>query len=780
MTAPSSRLLAALLGLAMSAASDNATLPEFLTWKELQVRQISSKSSCMCANSSTLEGLVKVVGGRLCLPRKAEDTRGLSTTDPRICFPPDYGVGECRMWDAGVGQCATENPEPWCFHIWCFVDPHRCVTGDVSESTFFKTDRGGNLHFSYMTCGLPQGDNPHYSLYVPIHLSVAAILLGAAAPMTAFAGWLFTSRRFPEVLPFGLPWVMMWLTVSLRWAINMLQLHERVPLFPGVKTTDAIFQAVVLFFLLLLAHRVLDMVDAHLKHWRFAKHKEDGQRKELQILESVLLYQKLHMDSWPDIVRRLWLPCYRVNQQVFIFVWVLQVLDVPVLSSWATTGLAGTFALAFLGTVFSFKDDIVAAFILSYEQPFKVADIVSLHTVSNNANGVTAAVAVGFVESLGISHIGIRNFDMRLQYVPTGAFARGTIRNWSARRYKTSHWTLVMSMMTPPEKVKAFRDAAEKALRSHPSCKGDGYIKMCVKALAGGGFELEVICFTKPHADHHTFKLDMNMTFSKLATRLGIHFVWQGISRESAVQSVSAFQCTGAEVAEKPQIEDLLFSGRFTAGLLVGKFKKERWARLARSPEQLPTEASIAFDMIFTLPLTNPVVVADKEIRWTEDHPKLKGELQVVVDVAVLQGIMPRGSIFGGMTEMSVAATVVRKGGQPPGGAKGGTGDSVIVQGAGDTVVASSTSNPRRVAKNGEATWGETLMLGEVELDRPGNEAGSICMLQLVVGRKTSNSHFAVAGLAEMPLLELVQDAWKDQRVKVAIERGDAPHAASA
>jgi len=281
----------------------------------------------------------------------------------------------------------------------------------------------------------------------------------------------------------------------------------------------------------------------------------------------------------------------------------------------------------------------------------------------------------------------------------------------------------------------------------------------------------------------------VNLSFSKLASRLGIEFVWLGISRESANSGVPGFQPPAVDDDTKETCEDLdlLFSGRYMRGNLVGRFNRSRWVPLQRGPGKVCVEAYLSFNLLFTVPLDDATVAGDREVRWTPERRTLKGELQVLIDQAILGTLMPKPLAFGGSAEIIVVATVTRRfqtkgeaqvarestvtcGGKTDDDSGGPPRRSLATVTVFDDIVASCTSQPRRGTKSGDVTWGETLMFGEVELNRPDEDAESRLVLQLEVGRLTMTGRFQVSAMVEKPLIQLVKDAWKDQKVKLVME----------
>jgi hypothetical protein len=77
-----------------------------------------------------------------------------------LCFPSNYGMGQCSSWDHGLGPfCSGDNMSPWCSRDWCFVNETQCKDSKVS---YFKANTfpfgstssclPDDLYFSFETC----------------------------------------------------------------------------------------------------------------------------------------------------------------------------------------------------------------------------------------------------------------------------------------------------------------------------------------------------------------------------------------------------------------------------------------------------------------------------------------------------------------------------------------------------------------------------------------------------------------------------------------------------
>mmetsp|Transcript_87972 Transcript_87972/g.248303 ORF Transcript_87972/g.248303 Transcript_87972/m.248303 type:complete len:362 (-) Transcript_87972:41-1126(-) len=75
-----------------------------------------------------------------------------------VSYPAEIG-GTCRSWDADLHpECKKGEPESWCQHKWCYVDPCSCDLPEVPKVTMYLPEAsftGKSLYYSYETCGSP-------------------------------------------------------------------------------------------------------------------------------------------------------------------------------------------------------------------------------------------------------------------------------------------------------------------------------------------------------------------------------------------------------------------------------------------------------------------------------------------------------------------------------------------------------------------------------------------------------------------------------------------------
>lgn len=817
MSSPSAKVA---IAVAFAWIGSAEAFPRYLTWRELQIENVSTRADCPCATTHSLEHLVIAVGSKLCLPRpdRGVDVGNISLNDPEVCYPVDYGVGYCRMWDAGVGDCASETPSPYCFHHWCYVDPDECDTGDVTESAFFSSPSGGPF-FSYQTCGLPIGNNPYYKVTIPTHRIVISVLLAVGIPGIMH----FAIRRAIKRLQFFKcikgPLMLLAVIITVSWCHDVLLLQQRIPNFPAAESVTWVLESLTLGCLLLIVSFMLRAVNDILRSFQFESHASCSARREVCILKSVLMKHGFaNENTWEDLlVGFLWNGFYSFAQLMLCVVWLLLVLDFPILSGIATSGFLGSSVLVVLIGTLTIKADIMGAIAIGVTKPFRVGDIVSIHAMSNADPNPMSAIAVGFVEKLGLLHVTIRNFDMRRQVVPTHAFLQLTVRNWSVRPYRMHQWRLHVSTRTPATVVGAFRSDVEKVIKSHPGCKTDGYLVATVKNIKGGGYFLDVICYSTPRQNHHAFKTEISLQLGQLAARHEVPFVFEEITREcNSRASENYYDSPGPE----PKTDDLLFAGQGVLTEVTWRMHMPLWLGVsgargpygfANSAEGEPDGPMLSSNLAFTMQVDHPSFESTKKIRWKKDHPALKGLLTLFIDQAnhlpmttckVIDRKKPRlsqramsrsiskssselvhrvaiSAPFSNPSVLAVANVVRRTSeagdivldehaaaemalGHDASALTRQTGLQSLLSRTGDEVLAFALTSLKPLSPQGQVSWGETVEIGEVGLDFTGQEL----ILQVFVA-SYSKDHVTVFGVMEEPLMRLMDRAWADQKVTV-------------
>jgi len=68
-----------------------------------------------------------------------------------ICYPFDYGLGECRQWDLDLAPYCNKNESLFCDQSWCYVNDNNC--GVAHEKSQYINTATTDIYYSYSTCG---------------------------------------------------------------------------------------------------------------------------------------------------------------------------------------------------------------------------------------------------------------------------------------------------------------------------------------------------------------------------------------------------------------------------------------------------------------------------------------------------------------------------------------------------------------------------------------------------------------------------------------------------
>jgi hypothetical protein len=111
----------------------------------------NGEATCKCLANGTapLAAWQKTIDGKDCIEH-------VHSGSGAYCYPLDYGVGECKLWDEklepmcadSTGASKLTAPDH-CTNSWCYVDKTKCLEiEDLEESAYFP-----GVYYSYETCG---------------------------------------------------------------------------------------------------------------------------------------------------------------------------------------------------------------------------------------------------------------------------------------------------------------------------------------------------------------------------------------------------------------------------------------------------------------------------------------------------------------------------------------------------------------------------------------------------------------------------------------------------
>ena len=123
----------------------------------------TGNSGCSCINTTDT---ILQVQGRECTLQ--DGSRGVYAGNIRMCVAPSYGSSFCKQHDLiSDPDCSlTDNnldehliPQ-YCSRPWCYVDLQQCKKSKeiIYRSSYFDTDTGVDVFFSYSTCNSTSDD----------------------------------------------------------------------------------------------------------------------------------------------------------------------------------------------------------------------------------------------------------------------------------------------------------------------------------------------------------------------------------------------------------------------------------------------------------------------------------------------------------------------------------------------------------------------------------------------------------------------------------------------
>ncbi|MBI3792507.1 MAG: mechanosensitive ion channel family protein [Gemmatimonadetes bacterium] len=149
---------------------------------------------------------------------------------------------------------------------------------------------------------------------------------------------------------------------------------------------------------------------------------------------------------------------------------------------------------------------------LGLDQPIRVGDWVKIEDFE------------GEVENIGLRSTRIRTLERTLISLPNGKLAEMRTENFAERDRIRFHALLGVEYGTPPEKLRAVRDAFEQALRAHPNVWPDRVV-VRIKEFGSYAIQIEVMAwFLTRDADQ--FRLWREAMLLRFLELLNQHQVW--------------------------------------------------------------------------------------------------------------------------------------------------------------------------------------------------------------------------------------------------------------
>jgi MscS family membrane protein len=237
----------------------------------------------------------------------------------------------------------------------------------------------------------------------------------------------------------------------LRWGLLTLG-PDRVLLVPLLTVLNPLIWILGVWAIFRAIDLISDLIEAH----RSAR----GQRAE--------------------VAQMLW-PVASLAIKIVLF--VLTVFHLMAIFAWDITAVLtglGIGGLAFaLGAQDALKN-LFGSFTLIADRPFVVGESVK---IGNHD--------VGVVEVVGLRSTRIRTTDDTLLIVPNSSLTTLEITNLGRRRYRRYGTRIGMAYATPPERMIAFRDGIQEAIRKHGQTRKD-HFEVAINELAASAVEVLV------------------------------------------------------------------------------------------------------------------------------------------------------------------------------------------------------------------------------------------------------------------------------------------------
>ena len=156
---------------------------------------------------------------------------------------------------------------------------------------------------------------------------------------------------------------------------------------------------------------------------------------------------------------------------------------------------------------------------------FYVGEIISLHKPGGAPPDNPGIALTGFVESVTITHVVLRDFKRKQTWITHENFMKYNISNWTRRPCKTIRIEFaVSSTVADASKVKKLATFSRKWIEQHPKVDANGYIKSVI-ADAKNGVKLELIFSPLPREKANPIKQDFIVALVSAAKRLGLPVV---------------------------------------------------------------------------------------------------------------------------------------------------------------------------------------------------------------------------------------------------------------
>jgi len=169
---------------------------------------------------------------------------------------------------------------------------------------------------------------------------------------------------------------------------------------------------------------------------------------------------------------------------------------------------------------------------ITLSNAFYLGEVISLGTPGGLPPDNPSKAIAGFVESVTITHIVMRDFKRKQIWITHDNFSKYIVSNWSRRpgRMVRINYT-VSSRVEDVSKVKHLADFCRKWMDANEKIDTTGYRKAVIVDVKNG-LQIEAIFYPLPGLDSHPIRQAFILALASAAKRLGLPPVPTGLMTE--------------------------------------------------------------------------------------------------------------------------------------------------------------------------------------------------------------------------------------------------------
>lgn len=215
----------------------------------------------------------------------------------------------------------------------------------------------------------------------------------------------------------------------------------------------------------------------------------------------------------------------------------LSLMGLPVASVVAGLGVGG---LAVALAAQKLFENLLGAFVLGVDQPFKEGDFVKVDGVMGN------------VERVGLRSTGIRTLDRTLVTIPNGQLAERLIESYAARDRIRLNAVVGLTYSTTSEQMQKVMQGLKDVMKAHPRVWPEGAVTRFV-GFGQSSLDVEVIAWftTTDFGEFSDIRTEIYMGFMRVVEEAGASFAFptRTLHLESVPASVGAGRTPGQDGA---------------------------------------------------------------------------------------------------------------------------------------------------------------------------------------------------------------------------------------